>query len=293
MIQPENAIVVAVGYRGCDAALKFAVAEAERTDSPLHLVQVSSLPDTGEYAGYDAPNSQGEDAAFEQVLGDARKLASEAAVAVTGERVEDRSHIACLVRHADDGRAIVLQHRRVGALHRVITGSTTNGVAARATVPVFSVPEAWSPSSPGSPVTAAVQDASEASALLRAAFAEARRRHAGLVVLHAWWFATGFDVAVVDDTMRSDWTRRFESSVDPLLHEMRAEFPDVNVSIQVRHAPPAEAILDAAAQSDLLVIGRRHHLLPLGTHLGPVARAALNHSACPVLVVGPSARQGA
>ena len=29
---------------------------------------------------------------------------------------------------------------------------------------------------------------------------------------------------------------------------------------------------------------RRHHLLPLGTHLGPVARAVLAGSTCPVLV---------
>ncbi|HRD59830.1 MAG TPA: universal stress protein, partial [Nocardioides sp.] len=41
---------------------------------------------------------------------------------------------------------------------------------------------------------------------------------------------------------------------------------------------------DAGDVSDLLVLGRRHHLLPLGTHLGPVARAALDHASCPVLI---------
>lgn len=290
MNQPENAIVVAVGYRGCETALKFAVAEAERTGCPLHLVQVSSLPDTGEYAGIYAPNTSGEDAAFAQVLQDARDLAAEAGVAVTGERVEDRSHVACLVRHADHGRSIVLQHRRIGALHRVVTGSTTNGVAARAAVPVLSVPEDWSSESAGSPVTVAVQDASEATGLLRAGFAEARARHTDLVLLHAWWLASGFDVSVVDETIKNDWTRRFESSIEPVLQEVCAEFPEVSATVQVRHAPPAEAIVDATQRSDLLVIGRRHHRLPLGTHLGPVARAALNHSACPVMVVAPTHR---
>jgi nucleotide-binding universal stress UspA family protein len=43
-------------------------------------------------------------------------------------------------------------------------------------------------------------------------------------------------------------------------------------------------VLDAAETSDLLVVGRRHHLLPLGSHLGPVVRAALDHGTCPVLV---------
>ena len=36
------------------------------------------------------------------------------------------------------------------------------------------------------------------------------------------------------------------------------------------------------------MIGRRHHLLPLRTHLGPVARAVLGHAATPVLVTPES-----
>ena len=45
-----------------------------------------------------------------------------------------------------------------------------------------------------------------------------------------------------------------------------------------------EAMLRATEGSDLVVLGRRHHLLPLGSHLGPVARGVLARSACPVLV---------
>lgn len=64
----------------------------------------------------------------------------------------------------------------------------------------------------------------------------------------------------------------------------RAAFPDLSVTLDVRHGPAAEVLLDAAAHCDLLVVGRRHHLLPLGTHLGPVARAILDGSTCPVLM---------
>jgi nucleotide-binding universal stress UspA family protein len=288
MNQPEKAIVVAVGYHGCDAAVEFAVAEAERTGSPLHLVQVTAVPDTVEYAGVYASTMHDVDAAIEQALAHTRKLTADSGTAVTGERVEDRSNVGCLVRHADHGQMIVLQHRRIGALQRIVTGSTTNGVAARAAVPVVSVPEDWSASAAGSVVTVAVQDADEAAELLRAGFEQARSRKTGLVVLHAWWLASGYDVAVVDDTTRRDWDSRARSSLTPALEALKAEFPEVEVAVQVRHAPPTEALLDAAEQSDLLVIGRRHHLLPIGSHLGPHARATLNHSACPVLVV-PSA----
>jgi len=133
-------------------------------------------------------------------------------------------------------------------------------------------------------VTAAVQDPVEAPALLRAAFEEARARGAKLVVLHAWWLASGFDVVVVDGEFREQWTARSHEELEPVLAPLRQEFPDVEVAVDVRHAPPIEAVLDAAEASDLLVLGRRHHLLPIGSHLGPVARAALDHSTCPVLI---------
>jgi nucleotide-binding universal stress UspA family protein len=288
MNQPANAIVVAVGYHGCDAALQFAVAEAELTNSPVHLVQVTDLPDTAEYAGVFSSTVHDVDAAIEQALAHARKLAADSEIVVTGERVEDRSYVDCLVRHADQGRMMVLQHRRIGALTRIVTGSTTNGVAARAAVPVISVPEDWSPSTDSSVVTVAVQDAGEAPAVLRAGFEQARSRQTSLVVLHAWWLASGYDIAVVDETMRRRWEERAQSSLTPAIDALKSEFPDVEVAVDVRHAPPTEALLDAAERSALLVIGRRHHLLPLGSHLGPHARATLNHSACPVLVVPPT-----
>ena len=69
-----------------------------------------------------------------------------------------------------------------------------------------------------------------------------------------------------------------------MLANLAAEFPGVPVEVVVRNAPAVEAVLKAAEDSDLLVIGRRHHLLGLGGHLGPVARAALDRSPCPVLI---------
>jgi nucleotide-binding universal stress UspA family protein len=42
--------------------------------------------------------------------------------------------------------------------------------------------------------------------------------------------------------------------------------------------------VEASERSDVLVLGRRHHLLPIGSHLGPVARAVLDRAQCPVLM---------
>src|SRR5436189_4148934 len=108
--QPDNAIVVAVGYHGYDAAVQYAVDEAQRTKSPVHLVQVTNLPDTVEYSDLYASTVTDVDAEIEQALADARKLAADTGVVVTGQRVEDTSLVSSLVRHAGHGRMIVLQH---------------------------------------------------------------------------------------------------------------------------------------------------------------------------------------
>ena len=103
-------------------------------------------------------------------------------------------------------------------------------------------------------------------------------------MLHAWWLSSGYDVAVVDQAMRTEWAEHSRAQLEPALKVLRTEFPDVTVSVEVRHAPPIEAILDAAAASALTVIGRRHHALPLGSHLGPVVRATIAHASSPVLI---------
>ena len=75
-----------------------------------------------------------------------------------------------------------------------------------------------------------------------------------------------------------------QEELEQVLAPLRSAFPDVEVTVEVRHAPPVEAVLDAAEVSGLVVLGRRHHLLPFVLHLGPVARAALGHAANPVLI---------
>lgn len=48
---------------------------------------------------------------------------------------------------------------------------------------------------------------------------------------------------------------------------------------------PASAILDAAKEADLVIVGSRGHGGFPGLHLGSVSTQVLNHAQCPVLVV--------
>ncbi len=279
---PSNALVVAVGVDGASAALQYAASEGRRTGRPVHLVHVFQLPALQAYAGvYGAAEDMSK-----AVLHDALERATELAgddVSITGEVMHDGWVVDDLVRSCRADQVLILQHRSFTAVHRLYTGSIVQAVASRAHVPVVSVPEAWKPGT-STVVTAAVQDPGEAPALLRIAFEEARARSKELVVLHAWWLASGFDVAVVDEAMRTERADHSRTELEPTLKALRTEFPDVAVSVQVRHAPPIEAILDAAETSALTVMGRRHHRLPLGSHLGPVVRATIAHASSPVLV---------
>jgi nucleotide-binding universal stress UspA family protein len=281
---PTNAVLVGVAASGYDAALRFAAAEARRAQRPLHLVHVLQQPAGDAYIGVYGGMLDTAKALLDEALTKAEKLAGDD-VAVTAELVDSGWIVDDLVRHTDGASLLVMQHRALSQVKRVFTGSIVHSVAGRAHVPVVSVPEGWEPTTtPKGFVTAAVQDPVEAPALLRAGFEEARSRGAELVVLHAWWLASGFDVVVVDGAFRDEWAARSREEIAPVLAPLKAEFPDVHATIQVRHAPTAEAVLDAAEASDLLVLGRRHHLLPLRSHLGSVARAALDHSTCPVLI---------
>ncbi|MCY7395493.1 MAG: universal stress protein [Nocardioides sp.] len=284
MNQPENAIVVGVSSGDNEAVLAFAAEEALRTRCPLHLVHVLQLPASEAYAAvYDNAIAVA-NRTLDEAMSRVRALAGPD-VALTCELVDDGWVVADLVHRGDVGRLMILEHRQESRVRRVFTGSVVTGVAARAQVPVVSVPEGWSATTDRPAlVTAAVQDPQGASLILQTAFEEAQRRGAPLVVLHAWWIASGYDVVVVDQTFREQWSARFHEEITPVMKALREEFPDVEVTVTVRHAPPVEAVLDAAQTSAILVIGRRHHLLPLRTHLGPVARAVLGHSGCPVLV---------
>lgn len=284
MNPPTDAVVLAVGLDGTDAALTFAVAEARRLGRPLHLVHVLQVPAGEAYVGMYGGMLEGAKTALDTATTKAIELAG-TDVAVTAELVDQGWIVDDLVQRTNGASLLVLQHRALSRVKRIFVGSFAQSVAGRATVPVVSVPEGWVPRvGTDNVVTAATQDPVEAPALLRAGFEEARSRGALLVVLHAWWLASGYDVVVVDDTFRAAWCERSSEELAPVLAPLRAEFPDVEVTVRVRHVPPVEAVLDAAEVSDLLVLGRRHHRLPLGSHLGPVTRAALDHASCPVLI---------
>lgn len=288
MFQARNRIVAAVGTDDADSLLHFAADEAVRTGADLHLVHVMTMPPSLPEAyvvAYEGARELGT-AVLEEATRTATKLVG-GRVEVTSELVDHGAGtVNDLVERSADARLVVLQHRQLSALRRIATGSTTHGVAARAHTHVVSVPEGWRPSDePFGRVTVGVHDAARADEALRVGFELARERGARLHVVHAWWLASGYDEVVVDDDMRREFRDRFERELAPHVDALRADFAGVEVEVQVCHAPSATALVQASDASDLVVIGRRHPTLPIGSHLGSVARTVLRLATCPVVVV--------
>jgi nucleotide-binding universal stress UspA family protein len=287
---PAGAVVVGIAPDGSDAALTFAADEACRTHSPLHVVHVLQISGAEAYAGVLLGAYEAADATVDRGLARARELV-DGRVPVTAERVDDGWLVADLVDRASRGPMLVLQHRRQSPLRRIVTGSIVAGVASRCAVPVVAVPEDWKIGASEAVVTVGVQDADEAEPLIRRGLLEARARGARVEVLSAWHIQGGDDSVVADQEFRSARQSRTTHELAPALAAACSEVPDVPVQLRVEHDPPAQALLTGARSSQLLVIGRRHHLLPLGSHLGPVARAVLQHSAAPVMLNPESPRE--
>lgn len=276
-------VLAAVALDGSDAAVDVAAHLAVLLGAPLHLVHVLDVPAVDAYAGSYGGVLEDVDSTLRRAAERARLVTGDR-VAVTVERIDSGGLGPQLTARADRSRLAVLQHRHLSRTHRLVTGSTVAGLAAHTTAPVLSVPEGWSSDGRLPVVAVGVQDVEEASHLLRLALDEAALRDARLVVTHAWWKPRGYDQAELDEAFRDEHLAGVRTALESALEPLRAKYPHTEVTLDLRHAPPAETLVEVAADASLLVLGRRHHLMPLGSHLGPTVRAVLHHSTCPVLL---------
>lgn len=284
-------IVVGVGHDPIDTALAFAAGEASRIGCGLHLVHVVHRLAQGPEAMLVAETDL--DRAGRQALNGAVERVRDLVavdVPVTSE-LRVGAVVPTLAEVVADARMIVLQHRDFAHLMRVVTRSVSSGVAAHARVPVVAVPSGWSPtrSRVGRPtVTVGVDIPARSEEVLRAAAAEARSRGATLRVLHTW---NPYEDIVMSRTDDERWADRAATEIQQVVGKLGDELADVPLEIDARHADAADALIEASRTTDLLVLGRHDAVIPIGSHLGPIARAVLREAACPVLLADPRPRK--
>lgn len=283
-------VMVAVGNDPIDSALAFAVGEATRAGCGLTLLHVMPFV----HQAFESKLVTGTD--FER-LGH-QKL--EAVAARVREGVGADVPISCelrvggvvqsLVDMAADARMIVLERRGLSATKRLFTHSISSGVAAHAHIPVVSVPAHWSPPEGQTDVPTVmvgVDVPERAELVLRAGIAEAKSRGALLRVLHVWSLPDAYDDLFVTPREDLEWDARWTGLIQESIDALGDAVEDVHIQIDACHADEADALIKASRGSEVLVIGRHDSRIPIGSHLGPIARAVLRGAECPVLLTDP------
>lgn len=171
---------------------------------------------------------------------------------------------------------VVVGSRGHSELPGLRLGSVSWQVAGHASGRVVVVRGRWRPvnQSPG-PILAGVDDSPASREALRFAFEEAALRGVPLVVLCA--LADGLGVLGGAHEMEEDFHH--------LMTAEEKEHSEVTVFRQVAFGPPRSALLAAAAEAQMLVVGARGRGGIAGMNLGSVAQAVLHHSPCPVGII--------
>jgi nucleotide-binding universal stress UspA family protein len=283
----ETNLPVVVGVDGSeqsDRAVQFAVAEARRRETGMTLVH--AVHETAPMAAM-LPLYSVE--AFAEVgrrlVGDAERLVLDLDPSMeVATSVKGGSRVGVIVDAAEHASVVVLGHRSRSLSGRILSHSTSSGVAARAHCPVVSVPDTWAPGGEHGRIVVGIDESAASHDALDLAFGEARRRKARLVVLHAWRLPTAYDDISYSRLAVDEWMDEAAAEMEKTLAPFREVYPEVEVEIALRHEYAGPALVAASEDADLIVVGRRGHGAPLGVYLGSLARLLIREGRCPVEV---------
>lgn len=182
---------------------------------------------------------------------------------------------AALITASAAASLLVLQCRDVGAVERLVRGSTTATVVGGAACPVLVVHDD-DQTGLRRGLLVIIDTTASIDATLSAAFPEAMRRSRGITVL------------VLGPSSRTDDTERWSSAPsEERLNTWQRRFPRVPVTQVMINRFDSAALSRHAADCELLVVARRQSSGHGRSSLGRVTRRLLEAARCPVLVVPP------
>jgi nucleotide-binding universal stress UspA family protein len=290
-VDPVGPGPVVAGVDGSESSLAaavYAAREADRRRRPLLLVHAT--PWSAGRAAVTGPS-----ALFSQQLEDGAQALLRDAVSEVRERsgatqvrtaVLDEHPVPALAKLSTEASLVVLGRRGMTGVPGVLAGSTASGLVHHARCPVLVLPEESDPPDDAPRrVVVAVEGRPDDEDLLAFAVAEAGLRGTGVTAVHAWRDVVleaevgGFGSSVDWSGVAQEERRLLSESVAG----WRDKQPDVLIREDVVRARPVQALLDAAATAELLVVGHRHR--GVFSRLGSTVHGLLHRSPCPLAVV--------
>lgn len=268
------------GSEGSDEALRWAAREAWARGTALTICltwPAADLLQLGDGGAHDRAQHLGGEilARGVRLAGAVPDLAEVRTVLAEGSP----AHVLC--ERSSTAEMVVVGSRGHGGLADSRLGSVSWQVACHGQGRVVVVRGQWRPvnQSPG-PVVAGIDGSRESQDALTFAFEEAALRDVPLVAV----------CALMDAPGRIGGAGRMEDDFGRLMTSREKEHPEVTVLRQVTFGTPRSALLEAAAEAQMLIVGARGLGGLKGMSLGSVAGTLVHHSPCPVAVVHAAAR---
>jgi nucleotide-binding universal stress UspA family protein len=197
-----------------------------------------------------------------------------------------------LLDAALDADLLVVGPRGRGELRELMLGSVTQACLHHARCPVAVVRTSDQQAAPRAEgadqrVVVGVDGSDDSARALRWALVDARLRGAVAAVVHAWHppYSLSFAAAAVDFPAFEDAATRL---LDRVVDAVEPEFRDVPIERVLVSGSATDALLGAAQDADVVVVGGRGVGGFRGLLLGSVSQQLAHHAPCPVVVV-PSA----
>lgn len=281
---------IVVGFDGSAknrSAVDWAVNEAQRTGRELVVVTAGSSmyarPVPFFAAHFDV-------SAYDNYATDtSKKLVAELQRTHPGLRVrpvvQPREAVSLILDASVGADLTVVGKRGLGTFKRIMVGSTSIAVAGRSQAPTVVVPERWNLRSQPSrrPIVLGLDLEEHDDHCLDFAFQRAADLEVRLIVVYAWETHPDF---LLGETDRLSWEEAALREMHQALRPWEEKYPTVDVEVMQRNDNPALCLLEKAAPSQLLVLGRRTAPDRMGGFaFGSVARAVLHYSTTPVAIV--------
>ncbi|HEY8478393.1 MAG TPA: universal stress protein [Spirillospora sp.] len=275
---------VLFGYDGTeenDLALRWAVEETRLRGLDLMMCYCWRWPYPEGHVDHDVQAIV--QRAGENLLQDgARRARALGAAGRVHTRLRPEPASDALARESDDAELIVVgSHER----HRLLDVSTAVQLPARTHRPVVAVRGS---DGPHGLVVAGVDGSEAADAALGFAIEEAALRDIDLRVVHGAWepgAVPEHELSLFTDETKLLGTRA--AMLEKAVHPWRHRYPQVRVRVSPLLERPREALLAAAEDADLLVVGDRGTGGVDPLLLGATSSAMLHHAPCAVAIVPP------
>ena len=275
---------IAIGVDGSEAskeALRWGLAYADHHDARVTLVQIADDSFLSERAVFRSESQALSDRILRESLTAAQEFGFTGeidGIATVGHPVQE------FERLSKDVDLIVLGDHTGNKLAGAFFGSRSVKIAAVSEVPVAVIPHLESAPSKGIVVGIDGSDASHEALAFGAE--EASRLGTSLTAVYAWMppLTPGLEQLWSEELLTAQ-QEAAEEAIAIATAGLAERYPDVAIHREIVQAPPIAALLSAAKDATLLVVGSRGRGNFSRLLLGSVSQGVLSDLPCPVVVM--------